>query len=590
MATASPSAAPECPVCQLPLAEALQLHPQQHPCPFCPKTFGRVDAARRHARTCPHKGNRPLPPEAKRGRKLRACDQCSRVKVLCDAKTPCGRCTSRHQDCTYKWLCGDASHRQALARTGDAGRVPLEFLVAFTDPNRDFVTEQQLAGEPESSVEGPAARKGSPAAQEPPGCIDPMLLFSNFVDPYLKASLDDDGTFNDHGQDVLGPFSQAPPNGRRLASRVSLLAAELRDFASAKPKFRAFDWTAFTDLFSSANVHEFTMTFSRKRHYMFPIIHWPTFDLEEAPLPLLLSVALAGAAYSHRPGYHPDPAFRARDFYWIADAYVFKHLRACIESFTPYSNSRKHIELYQAGLLSFTLSACMNDDEMRRIVVTKRLPTLTAAMRRFAVIGARHVPSEDWTTFVERESCIRLVSWNIYADSMMVLFANSPPRIVLAEMNGHLPCSAELWDAESAVEFEERRAEEYDRGGFHCLVDLISGLLAEEWPGVDSTPYCHLHFHHLHAIICGDSYPLIPQWPPNLLLTSQVSKTSYSTSTHPCSPPATPSPFSAPSTGGGYSGKRPCDAPPLSSTSGWASGAAPRRLRGCPGRSSRSTR
>lgn len=497
----SASKIPECPVCRLPLAESIQLFSYQHPCPFCRKTFGRADAARRHAKSCPQKGNRSLPPESKRGRKLRACDHCSRAKVSCDAKLPCSRCASRHQDCTYKWLCSDATHRQALNRPGATQRIPLSFLVNLTDPTQDFVTEEQVAREPESNVEGPAARLASLSIHENPEYIDPTLLFSSLLDPYLTASLDDDQT-----QDALGAFSQAPPNDR-LATRVSLLTAELRDFASTESKYKGtFDEIVFADLFSSANVHQFAMAFSRKRHYQFPVIHWPTFDLEEAALPLLLAVALTGAAYSHRPGHHLDYASQARDFYGISNAYIFKRLNARAESFSARSgsSSSQHVEFCQAAILSYSMNTCLNDDYIRYMLVTKRLPTLVDAIRRFQFVGKRHETSEDWFTFVERESHIRLVAWTFLVDALVTLFCNNPPMMTLPEMAGHLPCSPELWDAESFGVFEKlRESEEEDGAGFLCLRDLVSDLLAEDWPGVECRPYSHLHFSHLHAVTYG---------------------------------------------------------------------------------------
>ena len=396
-----------------------------------------------------------------------------------------------------------------MTQRGEAGRLPLAFLVNFADPHTDFVTEQQLAKEPilpEGNIQpSPGCKTPPEPALENVDYIDPLLLF---VEPYyLCASIDEDGNYTDQSQDVLGPFSLLPPNDR-LALRVSLLAADLREFALTKPKFRdTFDLASFNDLFSSSNVHHFAMTYSRKRHYQAPIIHWPTFHLEEAPLPLLMAVAVTGATYSHRPGHHPDFAFRAREFYWISDAYIFKHLKQCIESSNPsLPTSTEALELFQAGLLSFAMDACMNDNEMRRNAVTKRLPTLVAALRRFRLIGNRHEASDDWTTFVKKETHVRLTSWMFYSDAVTTLFTNSPPRMALSDMHGHLPCSAELWDAESPEHFEQRRAEEEDKGGFLCVQDLVADLMAEEWSGVDGMPYSRLHFRNLHAVMCGELF------------------------------------------------------------------------------------
>lgn len=119
-----------------------------HGCPFCVRTFNRVDSARRHSRTCSSRGDRPLPPNAKRGRKLHACNECSQVKLSCDAKSPCARCTSRRLTCTYGRFCKDL--KECTGPPSKRSIHPaLSFLLGCANPLGGHVDTVILDGEPE---------------------------------------------------------------------------------------------------------------------------------------------------------------------------------------------------------------------------------------------------------------------------------------------------------------------------------------------------------------------------------------------------------------------------------------------------------
>jgi hypothetical protein len=159
----APGTEEECPTCRLPLGPPAP--DQRNRCPFCRRSFPRADAATRHARTCRARGDRPLPATGKRGRKLRACDLCFRIKVSCDAKTPaCGRCSARGLACVYGRVCSDFSHRSATqvsvvsssphpsGRSSPGDRLSVPFLLNCTNPSVSSVNEI-LACEPERGAE-----------------------------------------------------------------------------------------------------------------------------------------------------------------------------------------------------------------------------------------------------------------------------------------------------------------------------------------------------------------------------------------------------------------------------------------------------
>lgn len=507
-----------CSVCQLPVAEADQPSDpsfRTHECPFCSTVFSRVDGARRHAKCCPQRAGRALNTK-KRGRKAKACDQCSRVKVHCDARSqsPCHRCISRKLDCTFGRCCTNTVHRQPtheeelpVSQEPTSGRVPLSFLLNVTDDKQDFITERAVGEEPDGVLLGPTGV--SPPPQVAPlrdntfDYIDPTLLLPSDSQAYL-APLELGGLYNTEEQNLLGAFLSPQSQADLLSARLDLLESDIAAYASCSDYHRgSFDKIAFRRFFSVSNVHTFATIFCRKRHYQYPIIHWPTFALEEASLPLLMVVSLTGATYSYRPGHGPDHVTDARKLYHLADSYVFHQLAICLHRM-PVSDVdlSEVLQLCQAALLMFALDTLLTgDSDLQKTAMTERLPALISAMRRLQFFSCRHHPSEDWQLFLHREQIIRLVSWTFCADCLATWSCNNPPIFSLQEMIGDLPCDLELWDADSASAFDMLRSSR--QGPSHCLKDLMSRLLHDGGRGdVDLE---NLPLFHLHVMLCGEN-------------------------------------------------------------------------------------
>ena len=171
-----------CTVCQLPIAEAARRSGTSRDCPFCSAVFSRVDGARRHAKGCPQRGSRALR-SGKRGRKTKSCDQCSRLKVHCNAQNPCDRCVSRKLDCTFSRYCTDITHRQSSTahdKTKSQDRngqscVPLSFLLNYTDEKQDFITEKAVVEEPDGALLGPTCEALMPNPPLPQLSSDPTV-------------------------------------------------------------------------------------------------------------------------------------------------------------------------------------------------------------------------------------------------------------------------------------------------------------------------------------------------------------------------------------------------------------------------------
>lgn len=376
-----------------------------------------------------------------------------------------------------------------------------------------------MGEEPDGALIGPTCMAPTESYSQAPcdttmGYMDPMMLLPFDDGQTDLGSLELGGLYDTEEQDLLGAFlSQAPQSqADRLVARLDLLELEVTAHASSGHCSigAAFDPSAFRRFFSVSNVHSFATSFCRKRHYRYPIVHWPTFSLEEATLPLLMVVALTGATYSYRPGHGPEHIIEARNLYHLADSYVFYQLRAFIgrmQSTSPVALAEA-VQLCQAALLMYGLDTLLAGDAViQRVAMTERLPALVSALRRLELVGYRHDASvdEDWQLFIQHEKVIRLVTWTFCVDCLATLSCNNPPIFSMLEMAGDLPCDPAVWDADSKPAFALVRSSSTGHRVSQSLKEIIPRFLgSDSWRNdeCDSLPLSHLHI-----IMCGEHQP-----------------------------------------------------------------------------------
>ncbi|PKS06212.1 hypothetical protein jhhlp_006958 [Lomentospora prolificans] len=244
-------------------------------------------------------------------------------------------------------------------------RVPLSFLLNVTDDKQDFITEKAVGEEPDGALLGPTCltpQQAQAPSNESLDYINPTLLLPSDSQPYLMP-LELGGLYSMEEQSLLGAFLSHGAQEDRLSARLDLLELHVGAHASSGNCHRAsFDRTAFRRFFNVPNVQAFAMIFCRKRHYQYPIIHWPTFALEEAALPLLMVVSLMGATYSYRPGHGPEHITDARKLYPLADSYVFHQLAIYLDGLSSSINLTEAIQLCQAALLMYALDTLLPGD------------------------------------------------------------------------------------------------------------------------------------------------------------------------------------------------------------------------------------
>ncbi|KAF2717113.1 hypothetical protein K431DRAFT_341588 [Polychaeton citri CBS 116435] len=469
-------------------------------CPLCSACFSRVDAAKRHAKRCPKREGRNLV-DRKRGRRLRSCP------LSTPGGGPCERCIPRKLTCSFNRYNADITSHLPLSVSPGAnglndGRVPLSFLLNSTDDQQDYFTERTVGMEPDGVPLGPACLPltTSISNDELLDYFYPsiLLLFDNGQDDTPTRP---DGLNIGRAERHLSDLAFSMSSEFMIAARISSLEVELiRHAERSLDCLVSLDSHSYRSFFCVCNVRRFVTTFCQKRHYRYPIIHWPTFELETAPLALFMVVCLTGAAYSFGGGQNLVHAVQARTFYQLADSYVFQQLESHLHGSLTEPNYANSIELCQAALLMYALDTLPSGDmAMQHTAVTRRLSTVIQAVRELGFVTIQHEPSEGWQVFVYREQIIRLVAWTFCADCLATLSCNKPPGFSILEMRGDLPCDPKIWDTD-AVSFPGLR-ESFRQSTPPCLADLMSHWLNDGW----QTPIdcMRLPVFHLHIMLCA---------------------------------------------------------------------------------------
>ena len=486
----------------------------RHKCPFCSKTFARRDASRRHAQACSHRDSTTTLQTNKRGRKPQACNWCSKRKLSCDKKSPCGRCAARGLTCTYSPTSQGLSRVQPPST--ETRSIPVSFLLDLTDPSSKSVTGVFASQDPDIDL----VHSTSPSCWNEVARPDHTQaattdLGSIFwgVDNPLGDLLFDNWVVTNHTDTPFG-FTD-DPNGH-LQLRLNALASELRDLdkcacsrnriniQSTGPTERDYE-----NIFTATSFLELTSTFFQRRHWQWPILHLPTFDPHQASFPLLLAIALSGAAFSRPDDKAAEYSPSAEAFHRIAETYIFNGLEVLTAPGAHDLSSNGAIEACQAALLIDAFLISINDRDTRRRIITKRHPSLVASTRAIRLASTRYSHSLDmlsWDAFIRHESLVRLVTWTFVADSVLP-FCNQAPSMAVSEMVGDLPCDEELWAADSEAEFELKVQTKCSARQPYSIRLLMARLLDDdEWksqPAINRNSSFGPSLEHLNVALWG---------------------------------------------------------------------------------------
>ncbi|KAL4958944.1 uncharacterized protein BDV14DRAFT_22826 [Aspergillus stella-maris] len=440
-------------------------------CPICGKSFLKPEVARRHSKACAIKNNQQPAPAAKPGRKRQSCDQCFSTKRACDKSSPCSRCRSLDLQCTFE-------SQQVLSRTSGSAGIPSQprstkndsqfsFLQHFTDPS---VEKDRLAIG--TTAECSDRRNLESLYSHLEEALTPLDSLATWFGDFSGL-----GSFNQplfSMDDLISTdFLSSGPGPTKLSGQLDELVMELvetsksmqLDGTEKAPTFR--DPTQLASLFTVTNIAIFVSVYFHSLHWHLPVVHFPTFDPGNISNPLLLSVFLAGAAYSNSL----DEAAQLPRLLNVAEEYIFRKVTTLsTDSALPSLDIKSHgttIQLIQAALIMEMLQFGQERIETRRRIRVIRHPSLVSLMRclgifhlkRFAPPTAIVNDDVSWRALVAEEVCIRLASWAFLADGFLTLCFKNRPTISIFELDCSFPWKTELWEAEDATTFSRIAAE-----------------------------------------------------------------------------------------------------------------------------------
>ncbi|KAL3417592.1 hypothetical protein PVAG01_10602 [Phlyctema vagabunda] len=112
------------------------------------------------------------------------------------------------------------------------------------------------------------------------------------------------------------------------------------------------------------------------------------------------------------------------------------------------------VKIMQAAYLVCLLQNWEGDDIAKKRIRQHRFTTLLSIARDIGFSSMNHnIRSLDpvsWESFVEREQAIRTFTYIFLLDSAFLIFNNTPPKIMLQELEVELTCSEDIFQAETS--------------------------------------------------------------------------------------------------------------------------------------------
>ncbi|KPM40754.1 hypothetical protein AK830_g5821 [Neonectria ditissima] len=270
----------------------------------------------------------------------------------------------------------------------------------------------------------------------------------------------------------LHVFGQSSPRASKAHQsqlfRTNEIVQMLKDVTTSKPKGskKMADWSPVVEkscyaFFSPSNLEKFLLLFWACWYPNCPIIHRPTFAAGTASPSLLGSMALIGACLS------PDSTDRTRAKVWLnnMEEAVFNQ-EILLTEHTEFprltcdsKNVFERLQAIQAAYLVCLLQNWEGSKESKQRIRRERYTSLIATARdlnlgQFTLdsLNMADAFAFNWNEFILLETLIRVGTYIFLLDSAFVLFHNSPPRMMMPELNIDLICPDACFEANSAQE------------------------------------------------------------------------------------------------------------------------------------------
>ncbi|CZR58775.1 uncharacterized protein PAC_08667 [Phialocephala subalpina] len=213
--------------------------------------------------------------------------------------------------------------------------------------------------------------------------------------------------------------------------------------------------------FCPENLRKFTRLFWDEWYPHCPIIHKPTFNMFNAPVMLLVPMAIIGAFMSDLA----EDVSLAMEWLEFGEEIVFS---SAILSAEPVERVASKVDIpplrvIQAAYMTCILLNWEGSDTMKRRVRHHHFAAVVSAVREIGVSSSNHYPFDfvnacnfSWHKFIEREEAIRTFTYVFLLDTAFVIFNNTPPRMVLHEMNLDMTTPESCFQADNAADCYRR--------------------------------------------------------------------------------------------------------------------------------------
>jgi hypothetical protein len=279
---------------------------------------------------------------------------------------------------------------------------PIKFLYHYTDPQRDSILN---AFADERTPMQPSSNQANHDANSQLFEGD-MALFGIFSDLFM-----------DTGTDICASTPTAPARPQTapiFQSRVDELSSRLFSYSETRRTDRlnqddVFPTNTAKTVFTTENFEECAWAYFTVFHPQQPLLHWPTFDMHNVSLPLLLAVVFCGSVHCSPT----DGALSSGAFFDLGEEFIFEQLRDVIAARPDLgTGGHRALEHVQAALLIVALQSSFNSEAVRQRVRVSRHPELTVAIRTLELLrpmttNSSHNEVTEWNAFIAEESRVR---------------------------------------------------------------------------------------------------------------------------------------------------------------------------------------
>ena len=372
------------------------------------------DTARRHAKSCASNGGEILFQPGRPGRRQRACDKCSKARRSCDGAQPCSKCHLRNIPCSYERRdnghnrASDSQRARAATLDGRTSDTSLELLLRITNPN---------ACGPRDAIVAVCFNNDIDEVYMPNDLGFPDVVIGDFEESFVYHSeLFDFNVGFEAGPDPWPHIGYMTSDSTSLKACMRDIVQQLSSMHEltrnrCETEVGDFNLALAESVFTVQNLQHFVWAYFTYVQPYLPMIHKPTFRMEECSSVLLLAIFVLGSKFCGPL----DQAILVREFEGVAEEFVFSE-----RIFKDYSRmgnredlqiTRADIESLQAAVIMEALLLSLNDGSALVRLRTERHPRVVAVLRAFGLLeltcASAAVGHRSWEDFVEREVMIR---------------------------------------------------------------------------------------------------------------------------------------------------------------------------------------